>query len=107
MKRFGLDSKKQESTPMSFSVKLSFDLVGVEVDPTLYKSIIGSLLYLTTSGPDIAFSVGVCACFQVAPKESHMTVVKRIICYVNGISDYGIWYLRDLNDCLAGYLDAD
>ena len=107
MKRFGLDSKKQESTPMSFSVKLSFDLVGVEVDPTLYKSIIGSLLYLTTSGPDIAFSVGVCACFQVAPKESHMTVVKRIICYVNGTSDYGIWYLRDLNDCLAGYSDAD
>ena len=107
MKRFGLDSKKQESTPMSFSVKLSFDLVGVEVDPTLYKSIIGSLLYLTTSGPGIAFSVGVCACFQVAPKESHMTVVKRIICYVNGTSDYGIWYLRDLNDCLAGYSDAD
>ena len=107
MKRFGLDSKKHESTPMSFLVKLSFDLAGVEVDPTLYRSIIGSLLYLTASGLDIAFSVGVCAYFQVAPKESHMTVVKRIICYVNRTSDYGIWYLRDSNDCLAGYLDAD
>ena len=79
MKRFGLDSKKHESTPMSFLVKLSFDLAGVEVDPTLYRSIISSLLYLTTSGLDIAFSVGVCACFQVAPKESHMIAAKRII----------------------------
>ena len=63
VKRFDLDSKKHASTPMSSSVKLSSDLVGVEVDPTLYRSMTGSLLYLTTSRPDIAFSVEVCACF--------------------------------------------
>ena len=85
---------------MSSSVKLSSDPAGVEVDPTLCRSIIGSLLYLTTSRPDIAFSVRVCARFQAAPKESYMTVVKRIIRYVNGTSDYGIWYLRDSNDVL-------
>ena len=79
VKRFGLDSKKHASTPMSSSIKMSSDLVGVEVDPTLYKSIIGSLLYLIASRPDITFSVGVCARFQAAPKESHMMTAKRII----------------------------
>ncbi|XP_023911366.1 secreted RxLR effector protein 161-like [Quercus suber] len=68
---------------------------------------IGSLLYLTASKPDIAFSVGVCARFQAAPKESHFTAVKRIIRYINGTSDYEIWYSRDSNECLAGHSDAD
>ena len=75
----------------------------MEVDPTLYQSMIGSLLYLTASRPDIPFSVGVCARFQVAPKESHLTAVKRIIHYINGTFDYGIWYSKDSNECLAGY----
>ena len=86
VKRFGLDSKKHTSTPMSSSAKLSCDAAGVEVDPTLYRSMIGTLLYLIASRPDIAFSVGVCARFQVAPKESHLIVVKRIIHYINGTS---------------------
>ena len=107
VKRFGLDSKKHASTIMISSTKLNTDPTGVEVDPTLYRSIISSLLYLTASRADVSFSVGVCARFQVALKESHMTAVKRIIRYVYGTSDYGIWYSRDSNDCLAGYLDAD
>ena len=61
VKKFGIDSKKHASTPMSSSTKLNVDSSRVEVSPTLYRSIIGSLLYLTTSRPDIAFSVGVCA----------------------------------------------
>ena len=65
------------------------------------------MLYLTTSRPDIAFSVGVCARYQAAPKESHLTVVKRIIRYVNGTPDYGLWYSKDFNTCLVGYSDAD
>ena len=72
VKRFGLDSKKHTSTPMSSSAKLSLDAAGVEVDLTLYRSMIGSLLYLIASRPDIAFSVGVCARFQATPKESHL-----------------------------------
>ena len=90
VKRFGLDSKKLTSTLISSLAKLSCDAASVEVDPTLYRSMIGSLLYLTTSRLDIAFNVGVCARFQVAPKESHLTAVKRIIRYINGTSDYGI-----------------
>ena len=61
VKKFGLDSKKHASTPMSSSTKLSLDSSGVKVSPTLYKSIIGSLLYLAASTPDFAFSMGVCA----------------------------------------------
>ena len=63
VKKFGLDSKKHASTLMSSSAKLSSDPAGVEVDPTLYKSIISSLLYLTASIADVSFSVGVCARF--------------------------------------------
>ena len=61
VKKFGLNSTKHASTPMSSSMKLNVDSSRVEVSPTLYRSIIGSLLYLTASRPDIAFSVGVCA----------------------------------------------
>ena len=107
VKRFSLDSKKHTSAPMSSLAKLSRDAVGVEVDPTLYQSMIGSLLYLTASRPNITFSVGVCAWLQAAPKESHLTAVKWIIRYINGTSDYGIWYSRDLNECLAGYSEAN
>ena len=76
IKKFGLDSKKHASTPMSLSTKLNVDSSRVEVSPTLYRSIIGSLLYLTASRSDIAFSVGVYARYQVAPKESHLTAMK-------------------------------
>ena len=107
VKRFGLDFKKHTSTPMRSSVKLSLNATGVDVDPTLYRSMIGSLLYLTASRSDIAFSVVVCAWFQAALKESHLTAIKRIIRYINGTYDYGIWYSRDSNECLSGYSDAD
>ena len=76
VKRFGLDSKKHTSTPMRSSVKLNLYAAGVEVDPALYWSMIGSLLYLTVSKPDITFSVRVCARFQAAPRESYLTAVK-------------------------------
>jgi hypothetical protein len=63
VKRFGLDGKSRARTPMSTSVNISSDLAGKSVDPSLYRSMIGSLLYFTASQPDIAFSVGVCARF--------------------------------------------
>ena len=87
---------------MSSSTKLNVDSSGVEVSTTLYRSIIGSLLYLTASRPDIAFSIGVCARYQANPKESHLTAAKRIIRYVNGTANYGLWYSKDSNDCLLG-----
>ncbi|CAM8975301.1 unnamed protein product [Rhodiola kirilowii] len=68
---------------------------------------IGSLLYLTASRLDIAYAVGVCARYQADPKKSHLLQVKRIIKYVCGTVDFGIWYTKDTNPHLVGYCDAD
>ena len=68
---------------------------------------IGSLLYLTTSRPDLCYSVGVCARYQASPKVSHLLATKKIIKYVSGIEDYGLWYTRDTTVSLVGYCDAD
>jgi hypothetical protein len=92
---------------MSTSVKISSDLAGKPVDPSLYRSMIGSPLYLTANRLDIAFSLGVCARFQANPKESHLTAVKRIIRYVNDTLLYGIWYSRETNLVVVGYSDAN
>ncbi|KAK0578784.1 hypothetical protein LWI29_016146 [Acer saccharum] len=92
---------------MSTTLKLSKDASGKSVDQTLYHGMIGSLLYLTASRPDISFSVGVCARYQSDPKESHLSSVKRVIRFVNGTSNYGIWYSFDTNPSLVGYSDAD
>jgi hypothetical protein len=107
VKWFGLDGKSHARTPMSTSVKISSDLAGKPVDPSLYRSMIGSLLYLTADRPDIAFNVGVRARFQANPKESHLTAVKRIIKYVNDTLLYGIWYSRETNRVITGYSDID
>jgi hypothetical protein len=107
VKRFGLDGKSHSRTPMSTNVKIGADLTSKQVDPTLYRSMTGSLLYLTASRPDIAFSVGVCARFQANPKESHLTIVKRIIKYVNATINYGVCFSRETNIVLVGYSDAD
>ena len=92
---------------MSTSTKLSKDPSGKDVNQTMFRSMIGSLLYLTASRPNIAFSVGGCAHYQSCPKESHLTAVKRIIKYVNGTCEYGLWYSYDTNVQIAGFADAD
>ena len=105
VKKFGLESASSVRTPMSPNVKLTVDLLGKSVDSSLYRSMIGSFLYLTTSRPDISYNVGVCARYQANPKESHMTALKRIIKYVKTITEFGVWYSKDTNDVLVGYYD--
>ena len=92
---------------MSPNVKLTIGLLCKSVDSSLYRSMIGSLLYLTSSRLDISYSVGVCARYQANPKESHMISLKRIIKYIKTTADFGVWYRKDTNDVLAGYSDVD
>ena len=92
---------------MSPNVKLTVDVLGKSVDPSLYKSMISSLLYLTASRPNLSYSVGVCARYHANPKESHMTTLKRIIKYVKTTADFGVWYNKDTNNILDRYSDAD
>ncbi|KAK6164040.1 hypothetical protein DH2020_000904 [Rehmannia glutinosa] len=107
MKMFGLDNKKHMKTPMGTNDKLSKDENGTPIDPTLYRSMIGSLLYLIASRPYISYSVCVCVRYQSSPKESHLKDVKRIICYIKGTTELGILYSSDTNTNLAGFSDAD
>ena len=107
VKKFGLESANFVRTPMSPNVKLTVDLSGKSVDHSLYRSIIGSLLYLTASRPNISYSVGVCARYQANPKETHMTALKRIIKYVKTTTKFGAYYSKDTSDVLAGYSNAD
>ena len=102
MKKFGLEFVSLVRTPMSPNVKLIVDLLGKSVDSSLYRSMIGSLLYLIASRLDISYNVGVCARCQVNPKESHMIALKRIIKYVKTTVDFRVWYSKDTNDVLVG-----
>ena len=87
---------------MSLDVKLTVDLLDKSVDSSLYRSMISSPFYLTTSRLDTSNSVGVCARYQANPKESHMTTLKRIIKYFKTTTEFGVWYNKDTNDVLAG-----
>jgi len=80
---------------------------GSKVDQKLYRDIIGSLLYLIVSRPDILFSVCLCERFQSDPRESHLTIVKRIFRYLKGTTNLGLLYRKSLDYQLVGFCDAD
>ena len=107
VKRFGLDKAAHARTPMAANAKLTYDPSSESIDVTLYRSMIGCLLYLIASHPDIAFRVGVCSRFQSNPKISHLNAVKRIIKYVGGTCDYGLFYSKESNLSLVGFSDSD
>ena len=94
LKKYGLDGCKKISTPMATSTKLDADETGKVVDQKTYRDMIGSLLYLTASRPDIQFSVYLCTRFQANPKESHIIAVKRIFRYLSETVNVGLWYPR-------------
>lgn len=107
VKKFELELYKPTRTPVSTSTKLSKDDCGKTIDPTMYKRLIGSLLYLTTSCPNIMHSIGMFARYQASPKESHLIVAKHILSYVNGTRNYGLWYTKGSELNLTRFCDDD
>ncbi|KAJ9541920.1 hypothetical protein OSB04_028426 [Centaurea solstitialis] len=107
LKRFDFGGSNSAATPMPRNFQLNADTSGKPVDQKTYRAIIGSLLYLTASRPDIFFSTGVCARFQCDPRDSHLSAVKRIVRYLKGTPDFGLWYPKDSGFELIAYTDSD
>nr|GEX27967.1 hypothetical protein [Tanacetum cinerariifolium] len=94
-------------TPMVEQAKLKLDLVRKLVDHTDYQSMIGSLMYVTSSRPDIMFATCMCARYQENPNEHHVSAVKRIFRYLKGTINLGLWYPKDSGFDLTAYSDVD
>nr|GEW23260.1 hypothetical protein [Tanacetum cinerariifolium] len=94
-------------TPMVERAKLKLDLVGKPVDHTDYRSMIGSLMYVTSSGPDIMFATCMCARYQANPNEHHVSAIKRIFRYLKGTINLGLLYPKDSGFDITAYSDAD
>src|SRR6266542_250840 len=107
LKRFGMEDCKEIKTPMASNGQIEPDLQGKPIDQKLYRSMIGSLLYLTASRPDIMFSVCMCARYQANPKESHEKAVKRILRYLRYTPSFGLWYPKGAHFKLLGYSNSD
>ncbi|GJZ38196.1 putative ribonuclease H-like domain-containing protein [Tanacetum coccineum] len=107
LNKFGFSDVKTARTPIETQKALLKDADGEDVDEHLYRSMIGSLMYLTSSRPDIMFAVCACARFQVNPKSSHLHAVKRIFRYLKGQPKLGLWYPKDLPFDLVAYTDID
>jgi hypothetical protein len=107
LNKFGMKDAKPIKTPMGTNGHLDLDTRGKSIDQKVYRSMIGSLLYLCASRPDIMLSVCMCARFQADPKEVHLRAVKRIMRYLVYTPKFGLWYPRGSTFDLIGYLDAD
>ena len=107
LSKFGFKDCSSMKTPMATATKLDQDVKGKPVDITAYRGMIGSLLYLTSSRPDIMFATCLCARYQANPKESHLMAVKRIFRYLKGTPNLGLWYPKDSGFELIGYSDSD
>nr|GEW82944.1 uncharacterized mitochondrial protein AtMg00810-like [Tanacetum cinerariifolium] len=93
--------------PMVENNKLDKDLQGTPVDATLYHGMIGSLVYLTSSRPELIYAVCLCARYQAKPTEKHLNTFKQIFQYLKGTINMGFWYLKDTGMSLISYSDVD
>ncbi|XP_021984649.1 uncharacterized mitochondrial protein AtMg00810-like [Helianthus annuus] len=107
LENFGMSGAKPISTPLVISHGICPDETGEKVDETHYRSMIGSLMYLRASRPDIMYPTCLCARYQSSPRVSHIQVVKRIFRYLKGCPSTGLWYPQNNNFDLTGYSDSD
>ncbi|WVZ97893.1 LOW QUALITY PROTEIN: hypothetical protein U9M48_043396 [Paspalum notatum var. saurae] len=107
LKKFEMGDSKPMTTPMSTNTALDADEDGEAVDQKEFRGMIGSLLYLTATRPDIQFAVCLCARYQASPRTSHRQAVKRIFRYLKFTPELGLWYSSDSSLSLRGFSDAD
>ncbi|GJZ38631.1 retrovirus-related pol polyprotein from transposon TNT 1-94 [Tanacetum coccineum] len=107
LKKFGMESSDPVDTPIMEKSKLDEDPQGKSVDPTHYHGMVGTLMYLIASRPDLTFVVCMCARYQAKPTEKHLHVVKRIFKYLKGTVNRGLWYPKDSSIALTAYADAN
>ncbi|GJX85299.1 retrovirus-related pol polyprotein from transposon TNT 1-94 [Tanacetum coccineum] len=107
LKKYGYESCDPVDTPMVEKSKLDEDKEGKAVDPSHYRGMIGTLLYLTASRPDLQFAICMCARYQARPTEKHLNAVKRIFRYLKGTVRRGLWYSKDSSFVLTTFADAD
>lgn len=107
LKKFNMEHCKPVSTPLAQSKKLSKNDDSREVDVKLYRSMIGSLLYLTATRSDMMYSVSMLSKFMNKPTQIHLQAIKRVLRYLKGTLDYRIWYRPIINSDLIGYSDND
>ncbi|GJV83156.1 hypothetical protein Tco_1523054 [Tanacetum coccineum] len=105
--KFDLHKSDPVDTPMVERTKLDEDLLGIPVDQTQYRSMIGSLMYLIASRPDLVFVVCMCARYQSKPTKKHLEAVKQVFRYLQGTINMGLWYPKDTAMALTAYADAD
>jgi hypothetical protein len=98
---------KSINTPMKAKLKLLVDTSSELIDATLYRQIIGSLMYLTNTRLDICFVVNTLSQFLVEPKNVHLVAAKHVMRYLKGTIDFGLSYDGDHDFTLSGYIDAD
>ncbi|GKE39062.1 hypothetical protein Tco_1462467 [Tanacetum coccineum] len=102
-----MESSDPVYTPMVEKTKLGEDPQGKAVDPTRYRGMIGSLMYLTFSRSYLIFVVCMCVRYQAKATEKHLHIVKRIFRYLRGTINIGLWYSKDLCIALTAFADAD
>jgi hypothetical protein len=107
LKKFDMNNAKPIKTPMPSNGHLDLNEEGKNIDQKVYRSMIGSLLYLCASRPDIMLSVCMCARFQANPKECHLMPVKRIFRYLIHTPNLGLWYPKGSTFDLLGFSDLD
>ena len=102
-----MEDSASARTPSSTVVKLGACENSIKVDITSYRGMIGSLLYLTASRPDIMYATCLCARFQADPRDLHLVAVKKNLRYLKGTPNLGIWYPKESGFNLIGYIDSD
>nr|GEW70210.1 Gag-Pol polyprotein [Tanacetum cinerariifolium] len=107
LKKYCFESCDPVDTPMVEKSKLDEDKEGKAVDPSHYHGMIGTLLYLTASRPDLQFAICMCARYQARPTKKHVHAVKRIFRYLRGTVHRGLWYPKDSSVALTAFADAD